>query len=94
MDLTFIQKIMLAFKVIAHWEVLVTLGGFLFVWIILRSVANPDEKKPKPIKFHQKKKTIPVEAKEPESEEDIEDDSPRSRRAAPPEDDDDEELIK
>ncbi len=95
MDSSLMQKIMLAFKVLARWEVLVTLGGFLMVWLILRSVANPDEKKPKPIKFQQPKKAAPVMDKEADAENDEEDDSPRSRRAAPPEDDeDDEELIR
>ncbi len=94
MDSSLIAKIMLAFKVLIRWEVLVTLGGFLFIWIILRSVADPDEKKPKPIKFQQKKKMLPVAEKESEPEDDEEDTSPRSRRAASSEGDDDEELIR
>jgi len=95
MDSTLTQKILLAFRVLIRWEVLVTLAGFLFIWLILRSVADPDRQKPKPIKFQQKKKLAPMAEAEPESETEEGDDAPRSRRASRPADDeDDEELVK
>jgi hypothetical protein len=39
--MSIIDKIRFAFQVMLSWEVLVTLGGFIALWLLLRYVADP-----------------------------------------------------
>lgn len=37
----FMDRIALAFKVMARWETLLTLAAFIAIWLLLRYVADP-----------------------------------------------------
>lgn len=37
----FFDRLAIAFEAMMHWETLVTLGGFIAIWLLFRSLADP-----------------------------------------------------
>jgi hypothetical protein len=58
-DMGFIDKILFSFRVMARWEVLATLAGFIAVWLLMRYIADPWSRTARPPKIR-KKEAPPV----------------------------------
>lgn len=53
-DMGFIDKVLFSFTVMARWEVLVTLVGFIAVWLLMRYIADPWARTSRPPKIRKK----------------------------------------
>jgi hypothetical protein len=49
-DMGFIDKSLFSFRVMARWEVLATLAGFIAVWLLMRYIADPWSRTTRPPK--------------------------------------------
>ncbi|MFH2115638.1 MAG: hypothetical protein ABIJ86_14160 [Spirochaetota bacterium] len=53
-DMGFIDKVLFSFRVMARWEVLATLAGFIAVWLLMRYIADPWSRTTRPTKIRKK----------------------------------------
>jgi len=62
-DMGFIDKVLFSFRVMARWEVIATLAGFIAVWLLMRYLADPWSRTTRAPKIR-KKEAPPVLADE------------------------------
>lgn len=65
----FIDKVLFSFKVMARWEVLVTLVGFVAVWLLMRYIADPWARRIRPAKVRKKPAPPPLANEAPVADE-------------------------
>jgi len=77
-DFSIVDRLHLAFKVMARWEVLATLVAFVLFWMLVRYVADPWRREGRPkLSFRPRVKSKPDEAPPaiaPSSDDDDDDD--------------------
>ncbi|MBU0934964.1 MAG: hypothetical protein KKI09_16500 [Spirochaetes bacterium] len=78
--MTLLDRLYLAMEVFKHWEVLVTIAALILIATLLRSIANPQEYKPRAV-HTPKARRVPKAAPEAVAETMDEDDEiPGDRR--------------
>ena len=71
------DKIMMAFKVMARWEILVSLAAFVALWLLVRYIADPWSRSARPRPAPRRSRAAKVPAPEPVQAEEAKDiDSP------------------
>jgi len=80
-DFSILDRLRLAFKVMARWEVLATLVAFVLFWLLVRYIADPWRREGRPkISFRPRLKSkadeAPPAVTEPADDEDEDDELP------------------
>lgn len=64
-----IDKVLFSFKVMARWEVLVSLAGFVAVWLLMRYIADPWARRTRPTKVRKQAAPPPLANETPTPDE-------------------------
>ena len=65
----FVDKVLFSFEVMARWEVLVTLAGFVAVWLLMRYIADPWARRTRPMKVRKQVAPPPLANEAPVTDE-------------------------
>ena len=68
-EMGLIDKVLFSFTVMARWEVLVSLAGFVAVWLLMRYIADPWSRKARPTRVRKQSSPPPLSEEAPAAEE-------------------------
>lgn len=65
----FVDKVLFSFTVMTRWEVLVTMAGFIAVWLLMRYIADPWSRKSRPTRVRKQASPPPPVTEVPAADE-------------------------